>query len=455
MPGPGQRILDPSATDFALIAARLEAINQKVQQTAWDPWPVDKSKLKKNVIFSKANALLQQRNHESVDTLIDRIVLLPASSDPKYKFQGGSPGMLLYSVRSPSTLPVRIHLWATPAGKVMVRQRNTSISLDKFITSWTSTRDDSDGFCKQYHFWKSVSIDDQRLKDIPEHLRQQIHERWWAVNGFRFLELPFELRAMTLRFAMGFFATPYERSHEAPLIPLGDRPNMQLPLVSKQLYQEATAALHRHSTFSFRAESNLVRFFHYNKPLLMELWSLELSHDRNALLSLFGVGMEVVNRTCRFTLTRPRGGCMFVAIRAKLASLRRLRIIIPHITAGSPKAPRSACQKLYCMALWAGAREYLRQFPTIEFGGYVWCDIDKAFLAEHATERKGIIPDPDDFRNWQLGMLAEWYVYKIFLLSRNDMSSMSTKQNLALVRVVNVDRVAANTGCELLQILIT
>ena len=410
------KTLDPSAKIFYLIFDHSKPMGLKAQQMAWDPWPVDIYRMKDDVIFNTANALLRQHNYESLDNFIDRLVLLPASSDSKFDFQGGSPGMWLYSMRSPSRRPVRISLWATPAGKIMIRERNMSISLEKYIASWRDAKeDDSTGFCKHYQFWKSISVDDNLLKTVPEHLRQQIHERWWAVNGFRFLDLPFELREMTLKFAVRAVARPYERRHEHPEIQFNSGPNMKLALVSKQLYQETMTALYHHSTFHFRAQNHLIRFFHYNKVAMMQLRSLELSLDRLALLSLFGVGIEITNRTLRYPLTRPRGGCMFLAIGAKLGSLRRLRINIPHIHTPEaqevlPTVPKRACQKHYCMAVWAGAREYLRQFPTIEFGGSVWCDIDKFFLAEHAMERKGIIPDPKEFKEWQERMLTEWYV---------------------------------------------
>ena len=108
----GLNPVDPLANDFYFLG------NTGV---VWDPWPVDNFRGVTDVVFKVAKRVVRHRNYQCIDNVVDRIVLLPASSDPKSKSQGGSCGMWLYSIRSHSILPVRVILWMTPAGKVMVR----------------------------------------------------------------------------------------------------------------------------------------------------------------------------------------------------------------------------------------------------------------------------------------------------------------------------------------------
>ena len=83
---------------------------------AWDPWPV--RYFRPDVVAARAFELLKNRNINSIDNFIDRIEMLPASGYVD-GVQGGEETLRLYSLRSPSRLPVLFHLWMRPDKKLM------------------------------------------------------------------------------------------------------------------------------------------------------------------------------------------------------------------------------------------------------------------------------------------------------------------------------------------------
>ena len=289
----------------------------------------------------------------------------------------------------------------------MVRQGIRTFTLDKYISSWSRATEKLQGPCKHYAFWKSVMVDEQWLKTIPKDLHQQLQERWWAVNGFRFLDLPFELREMILKFAMGPIAKPFVQT-ESPHNRLSGRPDMRLALVSKQLREELMPVLTAHTTFCFRNIDVLLDFHHQFQSTFKKIRSIELNLNQHKLLLLFGVCMKFGHGACQYSLPPSASSASFSSICADLPLLRRMRVDIPHIAAGAPNIPRSACQEVYCVVFWAGARQCFRHLPTIDLGGFI-CDAQKqGFLREHAIEKAGFLPDPDEYRNWQIRTLTQW-----------------------------------------------
>jgi len=424
--------MDPLANKFYLLRDQRTPPLKKGKVTPWDPWPVDGYRRRDDPVLKAARKLLRARNNECIDNYVDRIILLPASGGSKSKlsgpcFQGGSEGMWLYSIRSPSTLPVRVILWQTPTRKILLRCGRQSQSLESFIASWarTAATNGPDGFCKHYRFWKSIKVTDEWLGTIPKHLHQRIHERWWMVNGFQFLKLPPELREIILAFAMGPIVEPFGRVYRKAPNPLTipdnlTIPNLSLSLVNRQLHREITPVLYAHTTFFLRHTIQMDRFLferawaYERDKVHSRQWIryLELHMNATHILSLFGLQIK-----------RGDGGFdQYIRINAPAApysrsvltkrlSIRRVRIRIPHVMESlRTTALPTICQKVFCLALWAGAREFLRLIPVVEFVGYVEETKKKEWTDEISLERTDLLPDPGELHEWQNQILTHWYV---------------------------------------------
>ncbi len=180
------------------------------RNVAWDPWPV--KNFRENALFKAAKGLINSRNKSSFDNSIDKIVLLPASGNVA-GIQGGTRNMDLYSLRSPSILPRRIHLWRTPGGKIMVWTGVDSQTLVKYLkgldapSTWGSIR--------YLHFWKSLSTSEQNAKRLilpesmknaigfSEQFQDEMYRRWRAVTIFPFLDLPAEVQVAYYCYCIG------------------------------------------------------------------------------------------------------------------------------------------------------------------------------------------------------------------------------------------------------------
>lgn len=408
-----RKFVDPLADDFYLARHRLKLLGKEEKRPLWDPWPVDNFRSGSDVVFSAAREVLRQRNYQCIDNFIDRIILLPASSDPKSRLQGGSCGMWLYSIRSPSTLPAQIVLWMTPAGKIVVRRGNHSSSFRNFIAAWASKGTVAHHPCKHYDFWKSIKIDDRWLDSIPKHLHQQFRDRWWAVNGFRFLDLPFELREMIITFALGPIAEPYEYKPQDPLYKKSlPAPNIKLAVVNKQLQQEVLPVLFGHTKFRFSDNGKFWGFFYKHESMFKRIRFIELAQDKFRLLALFGVRMKTGQRSYGYKLFPTGHSKTFAYICTELPSLRRICIHIPCVNESSFSGRHNGCQELYCWAFWAGARECFRRIPTVDLQGYISDAQKRVLLKDLGDEERGIIPDTEELRNWQSEELTRWYVEK-------------------------------------------
>lgn len=238
------------------------------QGNLYDPWPV--FRFREDDLFKVAQRLVHQRNLSSIDNYLDRVVLLPASGG-YHGFQGGSNRELLYSLRSPSLLPRRMHVWRTSGGKIMVRHNLQSKTLSDLLGKLGEP--EREGRIKNFALWRSMKLSDVSELKIPENFREDARRRWHAVNTFpRFLDLAAELREMILQFTLSnTFIEPWVRPLEMfrgnETYPR--KPIMGLTLVSKQLNQEAMTAIFACTTFVFR-ESWLLRDFMTEQPTIME-----------------------------------------------------------------------------------------------------------------------------------------------------------------------------------------
>lgn len=225
------RLPTESPGKFYVLRGRDSLANRKAQRSnkgmVWDPWLV--KNFKEDVIFETAKKLVQQRNLQCVDICVDKIVLLPASGNIA-GIQGGSKKLLLYSLRSPDTLPIKFHMWEIPAvwkwngkavswtltrpKKVMVRHGRLSEPLTNFLQSFGVVKKNVKecDLCTHFSCWRGLKVNHECLAQFPEHLRDIINQRWWNNNGFRFLDLSPELREAVLEFTV----TPSFEPHKGP-----------------------------------------------------------------------------------------------------------------------------------------------------------------------------------------------------------------------------------------------
>ena len=369
--------------------------SSKSRTTDWDPWPV--KYFRPTALFRAAERIIRQRNEESVDKFLNKIVLLPASNSVA-AMHGGTASTELYSIRSPSKLPTRIHLWQTHGGEIMVRKGMRTMTLIQLMQTFEVAT--STGPCQFYDFWESVKMDENFLDylEVPDHLRPEFHKRWRSIHGFFFFDLPAELRVMILKFAIGHIAEPYASVYRpARWLPF-DSPGTNLLLVNRQLRREALPILFSQVTFFFRKHGQLMRFFEQLPPSsLYALQSIELRFDHDTLLDFFGAqvfpnspmaGFSSADYYLKETLFRDR------------IKLRHICIWFPN-----PRYLREACQKRVCSWIWAAARRYLRDIPHVEFQGFIKNSQRKDWLEILSLERQGIIPDQSKIKEWQV---EEW-----------------------------------------------
>lgn len=394
-----------------------------------DPWPVTKSKAKKDTILEAAQLLVRARNTELVNECSNAITLLPASGAVS-GLQGGSSERPLYSLRSPKVEPFKVHLWQTPAvrtwnkksllwnvtpGKIMVRRGLKSEPLTHLLKTLGVAKGEAkmSDLCKHFRCWRSLNTGERWLNEYPKQLRGAVYERWWSFNGFRFLELPPELRELILTFAMGSIAVPFARLWPATRSPQTATPNMSLSFVSKQVNREVIAALSAHTVFYFHSIHQLLRVFPHtdetsrviSRPF-KELRSVELDLSPRHLLRLFGVSF--VSGVPETRYERSSAFDMGVIFDGESPLCHRIRIKIQHIFQNNIRPNHACCQKVHNLAFWTGARARLRNIAEIELVGHIDETQKKEWLAEHALERKGVVPEAKDLAGWQRGIWTQW-----------------------------------------------
>ncbi len=166
----------------------------------WDPWPV--KNFRENALFKATKHVIDVRNTLSFDNSLNKIVLLPASGSVA-GIMGGTGNMDLYSLRSPSILPRRIHFWRTPGGKIMVWMGAESKTLTEYLKVLDAPS--KLGPVKYLHFWKSLSASEKTPKqiiipesmkgemDVSKQFQEELYLRWRAATIFPFLDLPAEV----------------------------------------------------------------------------------------------------------------------------------------------------------------------------------------------------------------------------------------------------------------------
>ena len=166
----------------------------------WDPWPVRQHHV--DCLLSHVQALVASSNAESADHAADAVDTLRASPC-NHGLQTSSMDRGLYSIRSPSMLPIRVHIWRIPGGKILVRRGHNIQTLSSFLDDLGCFR--WKDAATRLEFWKSLPTRDQSMAmaNPPRNLRRKVALAWHAANPLRFLDLPAELREMILCFALG------------------------------------------------------------------------------------------------------------------------------------------------------------------------------------------------------------------------------------------------------------
>lgn len=408
------------------------------QKTLCDPWPVTKIGCRKETILEAAQVLVRARNAELINTCSNEIILLPASGAVP-GVQGGSHERPLYSLRPPKLEPIKVHIWQIPAiqtwnrttwswntipGKLMVRRGQKSEPLTKLLKTLGVAKGEAkiNDMCNHFRCWRFLQAGDEWLNEFPRHLRGAVYQRSWSFNGFRFLQLPPELREIILAFAMGHIAIPFarrwhpKRSRQLPMSA------MRLSLVSKQLNREVTAILLFHTTFYFHTMEQFCEFFRHKDEVpraisrpFKGLRSLELDLSPHCLFRIFGVRFILPSfsvRDVRYerSLAFDRGRFFDNIFCNEDSPLcHRICINIPHVSQHYPYSDQTCCQKVHDLALWAGARARLRNIAVVDLVGHIDETQKKEWLAQHALERKGIIPEEKDFAGWQEGISTQRY----------------------------------------------
>ena len=395
----------------------------------YDPWPVTRNNGRKDTVLEAARVIIRARNTELVNECSYAITVLPASG-PVPGIQGGSPERLLYSIRSPPLEPFKVHLWQTPAvrtwnktklswnttsGRIMVRWGLKTEPLAHFLKTLGVSKGEAkiSDLCEHFQCWRSLNTREGWLDEYPQHLRGVVYQRWWSFNGFRFLELPPELRELILIFALGPIVVPFARLWPATRIPQFSTPYMRLSVISKQLHDEVIAALLAHTTFYFHSIQQLLRVFFPGSGksravlrVLKELWSVELDLCPNDLLRLFGINFVFGAQKLRYY--RSSAFDLGVIFDGDSPPCHQIRIRLRHVSQNYPRSNRTCCQKVHNLAIWAGARARLRNIAKVEFVGHIDETQKKQWLAEHALERKGIVPEAMNYAGWQRRIWTRW-----------------------------------------------
>ena len=177
----------------------------EARKILWDPWPV--KKFRGTEVFKAAQRLIDSRNTLSLDHCIDRVVLLPASGHV-IGIQGGTGTTDLYSLRSPSMLPRKVHLWQTRGGKVMIHVGIVSKTLAGYLEDLGAT--DPRDPAKSLNFWKSLCVSETdpkqlvipgtlgEISNVLEEFQDEMHRIWQAFTVFPFLALPAEVSFSSL-----------------------------------------------------------------------------------------------------------------------------------------------------------------------------------------------------------------------------------------------------------------
>lgn len=379
-----------------------------------DSWLIDKKlECRKDSVLEAARLLVRAHNTQLVN-VCSKIVVLPASGNV-HGIQAGSRERSLYSLHAISLEPFEVHMWQIPAihtwnratsscvitpGKIMVRRGQKSEPLSQLLKTLGVAKREAkpSDLCNHFQCWRTLDTGCEWLNRFPKHLHGSVYQRWWSFNGFKFLQLPPELRELILTFALNPLAVPFAGVLHSDRGPRSSLPDMRLSLVSKQLNREVIAALLAHTKFYFPTIAHILFFFDNTQDVSRAFYRpvngfklLELDLNAFELLWLFSVSLGSEDTD----IWRFDSG---IFSNNETPLCHKIRIHIPHIP---------SCQKAYNLAFWAGARARLRNIAVVELVGQIDTTLKEEWLAEHALDRKMGI-EAEDFGVWQKDIWTQW-----------------------------------------------
>lgn len=310
------------------------------------------------VLDHEAQHIIRQRNLSSIDAFIEHIELLPTRADPNnWLFQGGSDQMKLYTIRSRSQPPIRIYLWGTPDGKVMVRYKLQSVSLISFLDKFEIPKT-SIGSCSRA--WRTLLEED--IDIFPPHLRKDAYQKWRSINTFpKFMELPPEVREKIIHFAVFPRSSMLRRYRLRTL--RGNYPKMDLTLVNRHIYSQTASIIYSRITFSFGS----LRAYDWFVSKLSDasrhtIRSIEISFNISETLA-FLEDIHPANRRCEGTPAQNRTGqCLRIE---NLANLRRLYVDFSQ--QDRYRLMNTAFRRMLCTWVWEAAQPYSARIPRVSF----------------------------------------------------------------------------------------
>jgi hypothetical protein len=248
--------------------------------------------------------------------------------------------------------------------------------------------------------WKGVKLTDKWLNSFPKQLQSLIQKRWFSANGFRFFDLPPELREIILVFALRSTAAPLKRLRRIYANAMAELtvPILNLALVSRRLRGEVIPVVYANTTLFIRTTYQFTDLFRkittsHRDSLVRYLRILQLDMSPRRLLHLLNIGIRIVDAQVTFHYFQDikKANDLFTLICVKERMLKKVRIGIPHIT--MIPIHRALCQKAFCSAVWSGIRGFLRNIPCVEFSGYLDESQKQKWLAQLVKDRKDIMQD--------------------------------------------------------------
>ena len=228
------------------------------------------------------------------------------------------------------------------------------------------------------------------MESLPKDLGLQAYDKWWAMNIFRFLNLPFELRAMIVSFAMGPCARPrgYRCSDQSIL--------RYLARTEGKVNRNTTSIVFAHIGAICKVSDDFAIILHI--PMIERLQFLEISLSRDQILKTCNSVMFWDAQGFRFRNRPSRGDWpddrwMLRAISANAKSLRRIRFIFPRVSGRSCQYEEYCLhddtdQVSFCWNVWSVIKDSLTGFRHVDLGGHI-CDAEKQrFLVEHLAGHK-------------------------------------------------------------------
>ena len=373
----------------------------------WDPWPSPMMDYIERRLFNEAKGVVQRDNCDNIDNYVDRIELLPAHGPPD--FRPSTSGMTLFSLRCPSRLPVRIYLWKTKAGTLMVREASQSIALSDFLTNFRNGTSPSS--VQTLSFWKAMRSDS--CAAFPSHLQDDARQRWRETHVFRFMDLPAEIRQRVIEFYLGpstiLVSSLRFAFGETPRSP--KRWRYGILSVNRECHEIASFLLLTKKRFYVNNNFTFEVFFDRLPDVARNtLRNLVLSLSASALLDVFGVAYEP-GRGLNHSSARQGPYCFVLSSPSKIsafANLQALEIVFPPKAKNKSFGFRWGCQRVLRLWIWAAMRKHLRNIPHVKFSGNIKPDqrqmMGEIWAQERKDLEKGLVSGADELVAWQQGI---------------------------------------------------